>query len=225
MTKSQRDSYLGCGVPIFFVLFCLFLTDPTLQFFLPGLIGAVLKAGVCTLVLLFIASILINLVRDDDQGILAEIEERKKEALDKNIFMMASKVLLQWGKLVGCELQLVSGEMEIVATVIEGEQHKIIINYKRRGVFECISGIEKGISYGEPLVKLQRISDGFELVEEYGASDKAVIKINSYIPGRWVKVLEVLGQRVDRERVENQRAKERQHTKEIVEGERGKFGL
>lgn len=222
--KSSSDS-LGCGcafIAFLFLFFYFFSSGPIA----PGLafLKTLLKAIAGAAVIGGIAHLARQLFKTDQQ-LIADIEARKQEALDNNIFILASRVLVQWGKAAEGELHFEDDQMEISSIASKDKSSKMTIVVNGMPVFECFANVEKGIVYDEPIERFERVGDDFELVRKYGTSDRAVIKIEGYIPGRWVKRLQRLNQRAEAERTQKQKAKEAQLAKDKAQAERHKFGL
>jgi hypothetical protein len=224
MAKEKWEGSLGCGIPIFFVLFVIFSPNPGAPNFLTGAGSAALKSAALVSALILVFNIVSPLFRTD-KDVLADIEQRKKAALEDRIFIIASKVVVHWGKVEVGKLHFLDNKMEIVVDVANNQRHTMKIAVDGKPVFECVASVIKGISYAEPQISFRRTDEGFELEKEYGTSDRADLEIASYIPGRWVKNLQRLGKAVEADQIERQRLKEVRLTKERVQAERKKFGL
>lgn len=225
MTKSQVETSLGCGLLIAFVLVFVFAPKgggP--ENFLVGTAVAALKAVAYGFGLTLAVGFIMGLFRTD-QDILANIEERKKEALDKDVFNLALRVLKEWGKPVEGKLHFENEKIDISATVPAGKNVKVVIVADDKIVFECTSIIKKGKFYDEPEIRIQPAGESFVIVKEYGTGDSVTMNIESYIPGRWVGILERLKQRADVERVAKHKAEEVRRAKDTAQAERHKFGL
>ena len=160
------------------------------------------------------------------EGALELIENRKKEALDKKIWITATTVATVYGQAIGRTLQFADSQIELLVT-IQGEKgfDVTIRSLPGRGVvFEANVGAGEREFVEKPVLKLTD-GGGIKIDTEYESWQETWETINSYIPGPWVKHLQNLKKRAEMERLQRSEAEKIKKMQEQIQAEKHKFGL
>jgi len=226
-SAGKRAEPPGCAAAFIVFLTLVFLATlggAPIELSLPlAIVGAVIAGAFA-----------IGAARPPGSDLKARIEARKKEALDKKIWETACTVAMHYGQWIdkNKNLRFADHQIEIMATPCEGKSLDLAITWIAGGggiVFESHAGSSRSTSgytdFAERTVIRPLEGGAYEVAKEYSSEPGALITINGYIPGPWVRHLQNLEKRVELEHAQAKEAKEMQERQKKIQAERSKFGL